>query len=703
MHKFRFTALVLALASAHSYAENTEQNQLDQAQTSSNLSLPVISLSAQNDVLATQIAGNYSQISQQQLEQQHPFSVNEVLRQVAGVNVRDEEGVGLRPNIAIRGLNPTRSTKVTLLEDGIPLAYAPYGDNASYYHPQIDRYSRIEVLKGAETLLYGPQTIAGVINYIGRQPSNTPQGQIQVATGNRDFLNTRATVEGYGAILDYTHKDTNGSRENMSHQIDDVNLKYVFELNDENRLMFRANYYQEDSQVTYTGLTQAEFERQGAQYNPFKNDEFVIQRTGASVSHEWKPAATGLTLNTNLYYSQFDRDWWRQSSNSTDAQCGAAFSSARLAGVVVNVDDCNSTQGRLRNYTTYGIEPRLTWENALGQLEAGVKAHFELQQRQQQNGTAPSARTGTLVEDNERRTDAYSAYLAQRFQLSDTVQLMPIVRHEYIKAERDNLLNNLGAKDSVKNTSAGLGLNWNVSNNATVFASVHQGFAPPRVEDLISNSGGLVDVKSEQSVNSEIGIRAEPIANSFIQAAVFHNDFKRLTAVGSIAGGSTPLSQGQATFTGLELSGQYQHSSGLNTRLAYTWLPVADQDSAFVNVASGAAVGVAGNRQPYAPKNTLTWAVGYSVDQINFEVEAQYVGAQFSDFANTFAASADGQRGVIDSFTVFNSSVNYNLNPDITLFLSGKNLGDKTYIVDRTRGIQVGMPRLLQVGANYRF
>ncbi len=39
----------------------------------------------------------------------------------------------------------------------------------------------------------------------------------------------------------------------------------------------------------------------------------------------------------------------------------------------------------------------------------------------------------------------------------------------------------------------------------------------------------------------------------------------------------------------------------------------------------------------------------------------------------------------------------------MTLFLAGKNLANKDYIVDRTRGIQTGMPRLVQGGVEYSF
>src|SRR5574341_509014 len=95
------------------------------------------------------IPGSAEVLSPEELETARVFTTTEAVRKAAGVNARDEEGLGLRPNIGIRGLNPTRSTKVLLLEDGVPLAYAPYGDNASYYHPPVERFELVELLKGA--------------------------------------------------------------------------------------------------------------------------------------------------------------------------------------------------------------------------------------------------------------------------------------------------------------------------------------------------------------------------------------------------------------------------------------------------------------------------------------------------------------------------------------------------------------------------
>ncbi len=647
------------------------------------------------------IAGAGQILDDQDLEASHVFTVNEALRKVPGVHARDEEGFGLRPNIGMRGLNPTRSTKITLLEDGIPLAYAPYGDNASYYHPQVDRYERIEVLKGAGAMLFGPQTIGGVINYITPIPPREFGGYLQGAAGNRDYANARINVGGKGLLLDYSRKQGDGARDNMVHALDDLNLKYVAELGANQALALRANHYREDSTVTYSGLTQAEFEKLGPRYNPLKNDKFDIERSGLSATHEIALGADA-ELTTNVYWSQFDRDWWRQASNSQDGQCGAAFNAARLAGTAADPDSCNSVQGRLRSYTTWGVEPRLTLAHAMGEFQAGVKAHFEEQDRKQVNGTSPTARTGTTVEDNLRKTDAYSVYVANRFDVG-AFGVTPILRHERIDAERLNRLTEASGTTSVSKTLPGIGLTWNPSKTLTVFSSLHKGFAPPRVEDLIGNTGTVTDVDPEKSTNFELGLRSQPMPGVDVQAAYFRTDFDNLIAVGSIAGGSTPLSQGKALFEGLELAARAQLDNGLFGRLAYTWLPTAEQTEAFRNVASGAVVGVAGNRQPYAPEQTLTVAAGYQAGAFRGEIEAQYVGEQFSDFANTVAPSADGQKGEIAAYTVWNAALNYRFDNALSGFVTAKNLIDKTYIVDRTRGIQVGMPRLIQIGLKYAF
>jgi Fe(3+) dicitrate transport protein len=69
---------------------------------------PVIVVIGKRSNLDT-IPGSGMVLDQSVLEESHVFSVNEALRKVPGIFARDEEGFGLRPNLGIRGLNPTRS------------------------------------------------------------------------------------------------------------------------------------------------------------------------------------------------------------------------------------------------------------------------------------------------------------------------------------------------------------------------------------------------------------------------------------------------------------------------------------------------------------------------------------------------------------------------------------------------------------------
>jgi Fe(3+) dicitrate transport protein len=422
-------------------------------------------------------------VSEEELETSRVMTTNEALRKVPGLVTRDEEGFAMRPNIGIRGLNPTRSTKILLLEDGIPLAYAPYGDNASYYYPTIDRFSSIEVLKGAGQIKFGPQTMGGVINHITPNAPERFGGHLGVTAGNRDYLNTKVNVGGNDMLLDYTHKEGDGARDRTHHSVDDLNYKVTKALGDDHAVTLRANYFREDSQVSYTGLTLAEYNNFGGEYNPFKHDDFDLVRYGTSLTHDWQ-INTNVLLTTNVYYSYFDRDWWRQQSNSTASNIAsgtgcAAVGTGRIAGLAVDADTCQGNQGRLRTYNTYGVEPRLTVTHTLGKLEMGARAHFEDQERRQKNGTSPTARTGTLSENNHRETDAYSGFVSNRFDIGN-FSITPAVRYEHVENKRKNRLTGAGGEATLHEWVPGISFAYTPNAQYTVYAGVHEGFAPPQ-------------------------------------------------------------------------------------------------------------------------------------------------------------------------------------------------------------------------------
>jgi Fe(3+) dicitrate transport protein len=705
--------------------------------------LPTVEVIGQEEAL-WRLPGSGHILGQDELYRSHVFTINEALRKVPGLYVRDEEGFGMRPNIAIRGMNPTRSTKTLLLEDGLPLSYAPYGDNASYYHPPVDRFERIEVLKGANQLLFGPHTIAGTINYITPAPPDTPGGYASFTGGNRGYLNGHFNYGGWygstGGVFDYLHKQGDGARDNTELEIDDVNLKGVHQFSPTAAIIARLNYFREDSTVTYSGLTEAEMRNFGLRYNPFKNDEFSTERYGASLTHEWDLTAD-VTATTSVYWSHFDRDWWRQSSNSVDGQhagCNATltidgvtatFTAHRAAGRRVDPGtQFNCAQGRLRYYYTWGVEPRLDIRHQLfgfdNEFKMGLRTHHEEQFRQQQNGASPTARSGILVEDNERDTSAKSVFLQNRIELG-AFSLTPAVRYESISYERRNLLTGAQGNESLSELIPALSVGYTPHTGLAFFAGVHAGFAPPRVEDRIDNAGGSVDIDAEQSVNVEIGMRSELRDGFNVDMTWFRNDFDNLIAVGSIAGGGVPLAQGEALFEGLELFARVDSDQFFGTpwnayvQAAWTYLWEAGQSTPFIRVDNGLPVAgsAAGNRQPYAPEHTFTGMVGYAHPMgFDMHLEIVYVDSQFADFANFahpgaatgttggIANSLTGQFGAIDDHTVLNFAATYSFKPHgLDVFVGVKNLLDNDYIVDRTRGILPGAPRLIHAGLKYSF
>ena len=710
------------------FTKGTERIVLQAGQTRRlDFMLQIGSLNEDVVVLATEVSGNNERlrrlpgsvdvIGRETLEGANVMTTSEALRKVAGLHVRDEEGLGLRPNIGIRGLNPTRSTKVLLLEDGIPLTYAPYGDNASYYHPPIERFERVEVFKGGAQIGYGPQTISGLVNYITPMPPTRSSGAVHLAGGNRSYFNGHAnygnTIGRTGFLVDYMRKQADGARENIHSDLNDVNLKLTQNVGRSQVWTLRSNYYSEDSNITYSGLRQDEW-LANPRANPFGNDFFYVDRYGTSATHGYTFNGN-IALTTNAYFTSFRRHWWRQSSNSGQRPNDAGDPAC---GGMANLNTTCGNEGRLRQYYTFGVEPRLRVHYAAfgiaNEADFGVRVHFEKQDRRQENGATPTARSGQLVEDNLRRNQAYSTFALNRL-LFGNWTITPGVRLEHVRFERTNRLPSAnGATGDTELTQVipGLGASYTIGSRVTTFAGVHRGFAPPRTEDVIGITGGVIDLDAELSWNYELGARTELARGVRIDGTFFRMDYENQIVPASLAGGigATLTNGGSTLHQGMELVGRVDTAPMLDTmhnvslRLAYTAVPVAKYTGArFSNIPGFSAVSITGNRLPYAPEHLVTFGVGYALPRgLDLQLELVRGTDQFGDDLNTIEGTADGQRGRIPGYTMWNSAVNYDLGR-ATVFFTVKNLLDDTFIVDRTRGILPSSPRMLQIGIRARF
>jgi Fe(3+) dicitrate transport protein len=277
----------------------------------------------------------------------------------------------------------------------------------------------------------------------------------------------------------------------------------------------------------------------------------------------------------------------------------------------------------------------------------------------------------------------------------------------------------------------GLGATLQLRDGLTAFAGVHRGFAPPRPEDIISNStGGVVELDAELSWNSEVGVRWLPARPLRLEATFFNLDFSNQIVPASVAGGTGAAltSAGRTLHRGAELSLRAEPSRSvagvsLFTEVAAAWTPIARfEGSRFVYIGTAAGdvpgkvfaeqnaggtrsrVSVNGNRLPYAPEYTLTTTVGARHSSGGeLRVEAVAMSEQFGDAANTRLLVPDGQQGPLAGNVLWNITANVPLpGTSLSAWVAVKNLTDRTVIVDRTRGLLPGLPRLMQVGVAYR-
>ncbi|MCB1841991.1 MAG: TonB-dependent receptor plug domain-containing protein, partial [Halioglobus sp.] len=269
---------------------------------------------------ARQLPGTGAVIDNEQIRIEAAADINQLLKTVPGVYVLEEDGYGLRPNIGIRGATSERSGKITLLEDGVMIAPAPYSNPAAYYFPTMARMHQVEVLKGASLLRYGPQTTGGVVNLVSTPIPDENSGNVDLSYGENaelDFLGNYGGRSGnLGYLLETAQlrsdgfKDIDRSSQDSGYDIQDYLLKLSWE-GERQSLLFKGQYSEETSDETYLGLTDADFDRDAQRrYGISEPDEMDNQHEGYNLVYRFALDESVL-LSATGYYNKFSRNWFK--------------------------------------------------------------------------------------------------------------------------------------------------------------------------------------------------------------------------------------------------------------------------------------------------------------------------------------------------------------------------------------------------------
>lgn len=647
---------------------------------------------------------------------------NTLLQSQPGVYTQQEDGWGLRLNIGIRGTGVERSSRITLMEDGILTAPAAYSAPAAYYSPVLWKYEQIEILKGGAALITGPQSTGGAVNFVTATPQEKDYHQIRTTAGafGRLMANGRGQVTlsdksqffyGLGRNGAQGFNDIEGERYG-GFGLNDGYLKWIQHLddNDVHHLEVFIAGTTERSNQTYLGQSREDaFENPNGRYLASALDNMAMERLMTRI---------GYTMNlkkgwvrADLYRQFVHRNWYKLDKVSD------GITTLGLSSILSNPQDYpgfyRALKGSItdpytatlkannRYYLSQGFQLRGQFSGRAGDVlfknEAGARFHYDHADRFQHSDIyALSDEVPMFLEeglagaagnrlDAARAASAYARTTATwntwSVQLGLRGEHIESYRTDWGSADPDRQGLDLSERSNTTQTLLpGLSISKEIGN-WSLFTGVHQGMTP---------AGSKEGVLPELSVNTEFGIqnRKQPIA-----LTLFHSQYARLLGSDAASSGGSGSGElfngGAAQISGIE--GQWAGQLGkwnLQTSATYTRAVFTES---FSSEFDGWGNVKEGDILPYLPALQANAQVLYESGKWNTGLQLQALSARKS--------ASELDQYDLPAALVANYSMNYTITKVCTLQAGIQNITNTRHIVAaRPAGYRTFTPRMWTVG-----
>jgi Fe(3+) dicitrate transport protein len=699
---------------------------------------------------AQRIAGSAHYIGSDKLAQFAYSDIQRIAREVPGVAIQIEDGYGLRPNIGIRGVATERSGRITLLEDNVLIAPAPYSAPSAYYFPTVGRLSVIEVVKGPAAITQGPYTIGGALNMVSTPIPTEMSGNIVTEAGENSTYRVHATYggrseSGFGFLLE-THQwqsdgfqDIDRSNNNTGLDVEDYTVKLGYAPNDSaHSIELKLQSTEQSSNQSYLGLTDADFDNSAfRRYGISALDNIKTEHEQQILRYSYD-ISDSLDVSVTAYNNEHQRDWFKTEGIDIDGSSSAEdFDRTSWANVLQAINSGTSLSGlnpdqlqsildgssdtapgsiqlrsNKREYFSRGVQVGLNFSgtigNSLHDLEFGFRLHEDEEDRLQRNSNY-SQNNGELALDDlgilgnagnrVQQAQALAIHIHDNIQLGDWT-LSPGLRYEDIEQKRTRFAGGelRTFRDSRQNDTQvflpGLGILYQVNDSLSVLGGAHKGFTAP------SNSP---NVDEETAINYELGFRYQNGSLS-TELIGFMSDYDNILGECTSSSGSDctigdAFNGDAATVTGLELlvSANLARSSSyrIPVSLSYTLIDgefdtdIADTDF-FGSVSKGDPL-------PYLPENQFLASVGF--EKNNW---AAYLSGNYVDEV-CVRASCGAFEKTDNTFTV-DISTNYQFSSALNFYARVENLTSEEDILGRQPyGARPNKDRTVTAGLRFNF
>ena len=682
---------------------------------------------------ARKIAGSGTVISNEDLQKTIDTDIHKILSAVPGVFFRTEDGYGLRPNISIRGTSLDRSSKITIMEDGVLVAPAPYTSASAYYFPTTGRIHAVEVLKGPSAITQGPSTIGGALNLISTPIPTEGKGKFVQELGDNGMMRTHAVLGGdngtFGAMVEVHEHSTDGfdSIANVGGDtgFDKSDLLAKFRYTSGNHeLTLKMLDLDESSDQTYVGLSQSSFNKNPrmrygmTQYDQMNND-------GEQQSITYKGSFGNVNVIATSWSNDYHRDWFKVDK----ANNGKAFGISNGINNVIDaanngnadaqgiLDGSRAVEVKLKHnnrfYGNEGIQFQLSTDIGNHSVTFGYRDMEDYESRLQnyecfdqsadgKNSALTPCSTGWTGSNNRlRETDATSYFVQDTITMDKLTLTLGYRSEDYDKVEnrwkdakptrtiKDAKYNN--KKSSGDYSTTGFGATYDVSENLKLVAGFHQGMSP------------VFNGDAEEADNMELGFRYNQGATA-LEVIYFASDYANLVAEcknssgGDCDAGDT-FSGGEVDVSGLEVDASWVvQSNTVNYPIAITY---TSTDATFNNSFDSDYFGVvaSGDDVPYIPSSVLAISAGFVTD-------SGWSGyMRMADHGSSCSTAACGAYEDIEAYSYIDLSLRKRVNENLDVYGVLENATDNEDIAARApkNGARSQKPQTFKVGFSYKF
>lgn len=648
-------------------------------------------------------------------------NMRQILAKVPGIHIWESDGSGIQIGIASRGLSPNRSWEFNTRQNGADISADPFGYPEAYYNPPMQAIQRIQIIKGAGALQFGPQ-FGGLINYIMRDgKSETLPISIHTSQtiGSFGLYNNFIAMSGrknkfyYYAF--YDKRSAEGFRQNSQYKTQTLYLSGGYEINKKMNLSFDVTDYTMLSQQP-GGLLDAEMNGDISISHRARNWFSTPWLTG-NLKFNWD-----ITNNQKIHVTTFAMIADRNSVGFTKAiNIADTLNKATLS--------YSSRELSIDKYRNQGLEIGYLYNFQIGGIKqtftSGIRYfHSNTQRFQKGIGSSGFDANFTTKEifpvEQTFNTNNYSLFAEQVFRIKNNLLLIPGFRFEHINSNAkgrsgmnsDGTPINILAPNQIRNVViAGFGIEYHLKNGLEIYGNINQAYRPILFSDMQAVPGTeLVDnnLKDANGLNSDLGIRGIIgkwlYMDMSLYAMQYNNRIGRLSKYNDQNQLYTlKTNVGSSLSTGFESVLEIDVCAPTSLKKKFK-LPIfgsyafnnARYQEYYVSMKNGSGKTVDSNMNSKfvenAPRHIFRGGANFSIlgennlESFTLGIQYSYVSEVFQDVQNTFNASSNAQNGLIPSYEIWDLNIKYQFKKNISFKLSINNLTDKKYFTRRAGG-----------------